>query len=75
MGKKRQAQNLNIPIKLGTDMFFIEMDVNPGADADQIIATAIKDDGTKVNFKGNIPEINWTDAEPLNITINLTKIN
>lgn len=73
MGKRREMQNLNVPLKLGTDMFFITMDVNPGAASKQITAIAEKDDGKRVVFEGDIPEINWTDDGPLTITFNLTK--
>lgn len=75
MGKYREVQNLNMPVKLPTGAYMVTMDINPGADSgEQLYATVEKDDGTKIVFKGDIPEFSGLDAGPLVLNISLTKV-
>ena len=75
MGKYREVQNLNIPVKLPSNAYMVTMDINPGADTgEQLYATVEKDDGTKTVFKGDIPEFSGLDAGPLVLNISLTKV-
>lgn len=75
MGKYREVQNLNMPVKLPTGAYMVTMDINPGAESgDQLYATAEKDDGTKIVFKGDIPEFSGLDDRTLVLNISLTKV-
>lgn len=77
MGTKRKAQNLNIPVKLGSDIFFLGIDCYPANDtADEaMIARLEKDDGTVKYFKAAIPEITWGGSGALTITITFNEKN
>lgn len=75
MGKYREMQNLNMPVKLPTDAYMVTMDINPGATSgEQLYATVEKDDGTKIVFKGDIPEFAGIDGSTLTLSISLTKV-
>lgn len=76
MGKYREVQNLNIPVKLPSNAYMVTMDINPGADTgEQLYATVEKDDGTKIVFKGDIPEFSGLDAGPLVLNVTLAKVS
>lgn len=75
MGKYREVQNLNMPVKLPANAYMVTFDINPGAEAgEQLIAHVEKDDGTKLTFKGDIPTFSGLDAGPLVLNISLTKV-
>lgn len=76
MGALREVQKLEVPIKLGADTFFIELDVNPGAtDGKEIVATVQKDDGTKKAYKGVIPTVQGVGTATVTITFTFNEIS
>ena len=76
MGKYREVQNLNMPVKLPANAYMVTMDINPGAETgEQLYATVEKDDGTKTTFKGDIPEFAGIDGSTLTLTITLNKVS
>lgn len=76
MGKYREMQNINMPVKLGTDTYFITFDVDPGngESTKQLIAIVEKDDGTKKTYKGAIPEFQGVGTGALSLTFSLNEI-
>lgn len=76
MGAKRKAQNLNIPIKLGNNIFFAGIDSYPGSDPvdEAMILSLEKDDGTVINFKGAMPELTYITGQTLTLTLTFTKV-
>lgn len=74
MGTKRKAQNLNIPVKLGNDIFFVGIDCYPANETtdEAMIVRLEKDDGTVYYFKGKIPEITYTGSGSEELTITIT---
>lgn len=61
MGARKKSMKLEIPVKLPADTSGIEVDFNTmGATGSQVVVTFLKDDGTRVIKKGNMPVITET---------------
>lgn len=58
MGKRKEVAMLHIPVVLPADVSGIEVDYDQGAaSGSQVMVYFLKDDGTKVLKKGNMPVI------------------
>lgn len=74
--KMREVQKIEIPAKLTAGDYFLELDINPNAESSdkEIIGRLIKDNNSKVYFKGAIPTLVNSSDNTITLTLTLNKV-